>query len=129
MTRKASLWNSRNLSLTIQSWRTTESCKTTIQGVSAADVLFVAAGNTLKNPSQVPSDMKGFRAYFLLKGLPAGARTFALNFGDEETGITFMEITDGTDAAAARYDLQGRRIEKAAQKGVYIQNGKKSVVK
>ena len=86
-------------------------------------------GNTLKNPSTMPSDMKGFRAYFLLKGLPAGARTFALNLGDEEMGITTIDSTDGTDAAAARYDLQGRRIEKAAQKGVYIQNGKKIVVK
>ena len=102
--------------------------KTTIQDVSAADVLFVATGNTLKNPSTMPTDMKGFRAYFLLKNVPAGTRTFALNLGDKETGITTTDFTDSTDKAGAVYDLQGRKVN-AAQKGVYIQNGKKTVVK
>ncbi len=41
--------------------------KTTIDGVSAEDVLFLATGNTLKNPDKMPTDMKGFRAYFQLK--------------------------------------------------------------
>ena len=99
-------------------------------------VLFVASGNKLKNPSVVndteneSSYMKGFRAYFQLKGDAASARMFAMDFGEgETTGI----IAIGTDRAAstdnATYTLDGRRISKATQKGVYIQNGKKVIIK
>ena len=38
--------------------------KTTIDGVDAENILFVAAGNLLKHPAEMPADMKGFRAYF-----------------------------------------------------------------
>ena len=101
--------------------------KTTIDGVAADDVLFVAAGNTLKNPSTIPTDMKGFRAYFLLKNVPTEARGFALNLGDESTGIE--SLTASPMGEGSIYTLDGRRIGKAAQKGVYIQNGKKVIIK
>ena len=110
--------------------------KTTIDGVAADDVLFVAAGNTLKNPGTIPTDMKGFRAYFLLKNVPTEARGFALNLGDESTGISEIEngklkIENGV------YDLQGRRMESSMfnvqssmlKKGVYIVDGKKVIIK
>jgi hypothetical protein len=98
--------------------------KTTIDGVSADDVLFVAAGNTLKNPGTIPTDMKGFRAYFLLKNVPTEARGFALNLGDESTGIE--SLTASPMGEGSIYDLQGRKAN-AAQKGVYIVNGKKVI--
>ena len=104
---------------------------TTIEGSDTKAVLFLAANNTLLNPSALPADMKGFRAYFQLKGETASlARAFSMNFGDgETTGI----IAIGTDRAAstdnATYTLDGRRISKATQKGVYIQNGKKVIIK
>ena len=101
--------------------------KTTIDGVAADDVLFVAAGNTLKNPGTIPTDMKGFRAYFYLKNVPAGTRAFALNIGGEATSI--ISTTDNTDNTDSVYDLQGRKVDNAATKGVYIQNGRKVVVK
>ena len=101
--------------------------KTTIDGVAADDVLFVAAGNTLKNPGTIPTDMKGFRAYFLLKNVPAAARAFALNLGDESTGIE--SLTASPMGEGSIYTLDGRRIGKAAQKGVYIQNGKKVIIR
>ena len=101
--------------------------KTTIDGVAADDVLFVAAGNTLKNPGTIPTDMKGFRAYFLLKNVPTEARGFALNLGDESTGIE--SLTASPMGEGSIYTLDGRRIGKAAQKGVYIQNGKKVIIK
>ena len=101
--------------------------KTTIDGVAADDVLFVAAGNTLKNPGTIPTDMKGFRAYFLLKNVPTEARGFALNLGDESTGIE--SLTASLMGEGSIYTLDGRRIGKAAQKGVYIQNGKKVIIK
>ena len=103
---------------------------TTIPAGDTKSVLFLAAGNKLLNPSALPTNMKGFRAYFQLKGEAALARSFRMDFGDgETTGI----IAIGTDRAAstdnATYTLDGRRISKATQKGVYIQNGKKVVIK
>ena len=104
---------------------------TTIEGVAADDVLFVAAGNTLKNPTELPADIKGFRAYFLLKGEAASlARAFSIDFGDgEATGI--ISIEHGTlNIDHSVYDLHGRRIVgKPSTKGVYIQNGKKVINK
>ena len=101
--------------------------KTTIDGVAADDVLFVAAGNTLKNPGTIPTDMKGFRAYFLLKNLPAAARAFALNIDGEITGID-ATLVNSEKVNSDVYDLQGRKVN-AAQKGVYIVDGKKLVIK
>ena len=104
---------------------------TTIPDGDTKAVLFLAANNTLLNPSALPANMKGFRAYFQLKGDAASlARAFSIDFGDgETTGI----IAIGTDRAAstdnATYTLDGRRISKATQKGVYIQNGKKVIIK
>ena len=104
-------------------------------------VLFIASGNKLVNPTVVnnpdnqSSYMKGFRAYFQLKNVPAEARTFALNLGDEETGITTTDFTDCTNDTNSTYDLQGRQIvnrksvNRKLSKGIYIQNGKKVVVK
>ena len=103
---------------------------TTIPDGDTKAVLFLAANNTLLNPSALPADIKGFRAYFQLKGdAPSLARAFSIDFGDgETTGI----IAIGTDRAAstdnATYTLDGRRISKATQKGVYIQNGKKVII-
>ena len=104
---------------------------TTIPDGDTKAVLFLAAGNKLLNPSALPANMKGFRAYFQLKGETASlARAFSIDFGDgETTGI----IAIGTDRAAstdnATYTLDGRRISKATQKGVYIQNGKKVIIR
>ena len=102
---------------------------TTITGDDAKTVLFLAAENKLKNPTALPTDMKGFRAYFQLKGEGAQVKAFQLNLGeDEATGIQTIDngqlIMDNEV-----YDLQGRRVNKAAQKGVYIVNGKKTIIK
>ncbi len=48
-----------------------------------------------------------------------------LNFGGETTGIEGVEAENGTQVI---FDLSGRRVQKA-QKGLYIINGKKVVVK
>ena len=104
---------------------------TTIPDGDPKSVLLMTSGNKLKSPSALPANIKGFRAYFQLKGETASlARAFSIDFGDgETTGI----IAIGTDRAAstdnATYTLDGRRISKATQKGVYIQNGKKVIIK
>ena len=106
--------------------------KTTITG-DKESVLFLAAENKLKNPTSLPSDMKGFRAYFQLKD-GSTARSFSLNLGDEATGIA--EIENGKlNIENGVYDLQGRRMESSMfniqssmlKKGVYIVNGKKTI--
>jgi len=100
--------------------------KTTIGSESddAKTILFVAAGNLLKNPSTMPTDMKGFRAYFQLHDA-AEARAFKLNLDDDATGLRLIDNGE-LKMDNSVYDLQGRKVEKA-QKGVYIVNGKKVI--
>ena len=101
--------------------------RTTIEGSDTKAVLFLAAGNKLKNPTELPADMKGFRAYFQLKGEAALARAFSIDFGDgETTGIMAIDNGQLTIDNDRYYDLQGRKVN-AAQKGVYIMNGKKVI--
>ncbi len=104
---------------------------TTIEGSDTKAVLFLAANNTLLNPSALPANMKGFRAYFQLKGETASlARAFSIDFGDgETTGIIAISTDRAASTDNATYTLDGRRISKATQKGVYIQNGKKVIIK
>ena len=86
--------------------------------------------------------MNAFRGYFQLKqGLTAGkpsnsnqasVRAFKLNFGDgETTGIISVHdsgfMVQGEDTW---YDLNGRRLNgKPTQRGIYINNGKKTIIK
>ena len=111
---------------------------TTITGDDAKTVLFLAAENKLKNPTALPTDMKGFRAYFQLKGEGAQVKAFQLNLGeDEATGI--IAIEHGTlNINQSVYDLSGRRVAngqssmvngQSLKKGVYIVNGKKTIIK
>lgn len=63
-----------------------------------------------------------YRAYLTL---PSEVKAFFFSFAGE-TGITeTAEKTEGTDSL---FDLSGRRVSKA-QKGLYIMNGKKVMVK
>lgn len=81
--------------------------------------------------------MNAFRAYFRLKngltaGVPsAGVRAFALNFGDEASGIQSLS-TDSKDSKdnGAWYTLDGRRLSsKPTKSGLYVNNGRKVFVK
>jgi hypothetical protein len=60
----------------------------------------------------------------LLKTNPNNVLRF--NFGGNTTAIE--SVVNGLDANAPIYDLSGRRV-KVATKGIYIQNGKKFMVK
>lgn len=76
--------------------------------------------------------MKGYRAYFdfydLLTEIEdgAGVKMF-FNIDDEETGI--KGIDQGQRTKDDIYDLSGRKIAQKQQKGIYIVNGKKVVIK
>ena len=70
------------------------------------------------------ASIKGFRAYF---DIPANAEVKGIVFDDDTA--TGLSIIDGEIVSSeAVYDLNGRRVNKT-QKGVYIVNGKKVVVK
>ena len=95
-------------------------------------VLFLAAGNKLVNPSvvndpeQAASYMKGFRAYFRLKGNAVNAASFNLDMGEGETdGIKSVQGSGFTVNGEA-YNLAGQRVGKD-YKGIVIVNGKKIV--
>ena len=109
-------------------------------------VLYLGAENKLYWPS-ADETIGAFRAYFQLsKG--EEARQFVLNFDGENTTtiLSPAEIAEIAEMAGAWYDLQGRRVERSMfnvprnatlskrerstlQKGVYIRNGRKVVVK
>ena len=94
-------------------------------------VLFVSGGNKLTYPT-ADGNINAFRAYFRLKDDAAAARAFSMTFDDDATGtegIYDLQIYD-LRFASGIYTLDGRRVEgQPAEKGVYIVNGKKIVVK
>jgi hypothetical protein len=101
--------------------------KTEITGDNKKSVLFMTADNKLKSPSTFPAYMKGFRAYFQLKGDAVNAASFNLDLGEGET--TGLNLTPSlSQGEGACFDLQGRRVAQP-KKGLYIQNGKKLIIK
>ena len=95
--------------------------------------LYLGAGNILYYPS-TDVTINSCRAYFTLNGIMVGdisteANAFVLNFGDETTSIEHLPLTiDHSDGAW--YSIDGRKLSgKPTQKGIYIKDGKKMVVK
>ena len=94
------------------------------------EIIMLGSGSKL-GYSKNARELKTFRAHFEVPGR-AAARAFVMNFGDEETtGIISVQgsgsMVNGSDAW---YSLGGQRLQGApTAKGVYIQNGRKVVVK
>ncbi len=65
----------------------------------------------------------GFKAYWYI---PAASQTAGFRFGGETTAIDAVEVEN---ANAPIYDLSGRRVLTTVKGGIYIQNGKKFIVK
>ena len=102
--------------------------------------LYLGAGNTLYYPTTEGFQVNACRAYFQLKqGLTAGdpnaaVRAFVLNFGDETSGIVDAEANSSLFTLHSSlnewYTLDGRKLDgKPTQRGIYIDNGKKVVIK
>ena len=86
--------------------------------------LFVATGNKLAPADASGNKLKGFRAYFDVTGSGARATSFVVD--DMTTGIIGV---DGTVIENGKiYNLNGQKVQNA-QKGLYIVNGKKVVIK
>ena len=100
--------------------------------------LYLGAGNKLYYPTASNFTVNACRGYFQLKqGLTAGsqsagARAFVLNFGDDSnaTGILTTNFTNPTNSDNEWYSLDGCRLNgKPTAKGIYINNGRKVVIK
>jgi hypothetical protein len=104
-------------------------------------ILFMGAANTVYYPTAA-MNINAFRAYFQLQGdyvcgnPSQGANAinkFVLNFEESETtGIKTTNDTNNTNFKNDNtwYSIDGRRLNgKPTVKGVYINNGKKIVIK
>ncbi len=86
---------------------------------------YMTAGSTLKHTG-IDRTLNACRAYFRFTEA-AAARQIVLDFGSGSTqGITSV----GTQAANSHwFTVNGVRVENPVRKGLYIRNGKKTVVK
>ena len=105
-------------------------------------MLYLGADNKLYYPNGEMT-IGSCRAYFILKDLTAGEpistgaksiSNFVLNFGDGETASLNEELRiKNEESSDVWYDLQGRRIVKPSNgklpKGIYINNGRKIIIK
>ena len=120
--------------------------------------LYLGTDNTLYYPTAENFTVNACRGYIQLKqGLTAGnstngVRAFVLNFFDEqsgeaerggddnETGIITTNLTNATNADNEWYTLDGRKLggrsaegrlqsKKPTQRGIYVNNGRKIIIK
>lgn len=98
-------------------------------------VLYLGANNTLYYAAEDSNVTIGaFRGYFKYAHTGTGStpvKSFVLNFGDEENGI--KEITTDSNLSNSSntyFSLDGLRLlDKPTQKGMYIHNGRKLLIK
>lgn len=101
--------------------------------------LYMGGNNKLYYPTSA-FNINAFRALFKLKGLTVGtivspttASRFMLNFDGEEevaTGISSVSCDGIATDNNGWYSIDGRRLSsKPTQRGIYLNNGKKIVVK
>ena len=99
-------------------------------------ILYLGDENTLYYPNEA-MPINAFRAYFKLKnGLTAGdpasgIKDFVVNIGDGETSIQEIVNSKSSNGKSDEwYDLSGRKLEgKPTQRGIYINNDKKTFIK
>jgi surface protein len=95
-------------------------------------VYYLTAGNMLKHTAKERT-LKACRAYFLFTpGDDAGTNklAFDIDFGDGTTGIAEASTLNSQPSTPFWYTLDGRRLSgKPTQKGIYLNNGRKVVIK
>lgn len=98
----------------------------TAKTLTAGEVYILANGTsgTAFYPCQA-GDLAMNKAYLLGN---EGGKAITMNFGNTVTAINGI-ATNAANAQAPIYDLSGRRVMSAAKSGLYIQNGKKFIVK
>lgn len=91
-----------------------------------ADNLFISGNKFYYSIGS--TTIKGFRGYFWLKDFDSSALAPEINIVIDGNTTNINEI-HGLFEEGAFYDMKGMKIENPTKKGVYIQNGKKVVVK
>ena len=90
--------------------------------------VLIQGGNYYQHNTNKKSSAKAFRAYFLNESTgEALSKGINIDFNGEATGITLVDDAQNSMNGDI-YNLQGQKVNHA-QKGVYIVNGKKIVVK
>ena len=94
------------------------------------NILFLGDNNTLYYPED-GATIGAQHAYFqLVEG--ADVKSFVLNFGDgNETGIRLTDYSQSAfqNGAGVWYDMFGRKVINPVQRGIYMNNGRKVVIK
>ena len=91
-------------------------------------VIYLGSNNTI-GYAKAARTLQTMRAHFELNSSSAPSQT-VVNFGDDMTGIWNVNVNDNDNGNGNWCDLNGRKLDKKpTQKGVYIQNGRKFVVK
>ena len=96
-----------------------------------ADYIFLGAGDNKFYYSDGTNTIKGFRGYFYLKDFKSSDASRQIKLmvdGEDATGIEGLYI-NGEAVAEGVYNLKGQRVDMPTQKGVYIKDGKKVVIK
>lgn len=103
-------------------------------------LLYLGSGNLLYYPSAAMT-INSFRATFRLTNLTCAEKTsqsiraFNIDFGDEGTGITAIQSVEQDNAGKTNQSGQWYAIDgttsnsKPTQKGIYIRNGRKVIVR
>lgn len=96
---------------------------------SAAAPIYVMQGGLFRKAVNTIKPFPIHKAYAKIDGVPAGAKII-FSFWDDNTatGITAIETEKEKEADKVYYNLNGQRVEKP-QRGVYIQGGRKIIIK
>ncbi|MCR4920344.1 MAG: leucine-rich repeat domain-containing protein [Bacteroidaceae bacterium] len=99
-------------------------------GATNTSILFLGAENMLYFP-ETGASIGACRAYFEITEPNATVKTFNICFGDGiETGIGSLATASSSRSEGSIYSLDGLRINgKPVQRGIYICNGRKVVIK
>ena len=80
-------------------------------------------------PSTTLTELAANKAYLNRGDITSASPAIAMNFGGEATGIGAVLGEEGIESNAPVFDLSGRRVMQTVKGGLYIQNGKKFIVK
>ena len=80
-------------------------------------------------PSSSVSAIAANKAFLNASDVSSASHALAMNFGGEATGVGTVITENGIQSNAPVFDLSGRRVMQTVKGGLYIQNGKKFIVK
>ena len=80
-------------------------------------------------PSSSVSAIAANKAFLNASDVDGASPAIAMNFGGEATGVGTVITENGIQSNAPVFDLSGRRVMQTVKGGLYIQNGKKFIVK